>query len=283
MNMKVTIIPNLTRSAAREITEKICSVLREMGVECCIPRTPGDEKDFDGVICGETDALVTDSDAVIAVGGDGAIIHAAKEAVKHSKPILGINAGRLAFMAGLESNELDKLSCLIDGKYTIDRRLMLKTTIYDTAGETTDFALNDCYITNNHKQRMSNMQVFLNGEKINDYVCDGIIISTPTGSTAYSLSAGGPVIDPELESILLTPVCPHTLFNRSIIFKPDDRISIKSAEGETLFYSNDGNEPKSFDGNNKIEISRAEFTADFIRIKNDNFIDILYRKMKDRM
>lgn len=281
--MKVTIIPNLTRQTAHEITEKICGVLAGLGVDFCIPSELKDSLFINGAVYDNTGTLVMNSDAVIAVGGDGAIIHAAKEAVKHSKPILGINAGRLAFMAGLENDELDKLSCLIDGSYTIDRRLMLKTTLKDASGTATDFALNDCYITNNHKQRMSNMQVFLNGEKINDYVCDGIIISTPTGSTAYSLSAGGPVIDPQLESILLTPVSPHTLFNRSIIFRPDDIISIGSSEGEALFYSNDGNEPKSFDGNKKIEISRADFTADFIRIKNDNFIDILYKKMKDRM
>ncbi|MBR6702672.1 MAG: NAD(+)/NADH kinase [Clostridia bacterium] len=281
--MKVTIIPNFTRDKALDITEKICAELDRIGIEYCIPpgyRSGNSAPDSQPE---NTDRLIKDSDAVIAVGGDGAIIHAAKEAVKHSKPILGINAGRLAFMAGLENDELDKLSCLIDGNYAIDRRLMLKTTLTNGVTQSFDFALNDCYITNNHKQRMSNMQVFLNSEKINDYVCDGIIISTPTGSTAYSLSAGGPVIDPQLESILLTPVCPHTLFNRSIIFKPSDRLSIKSAEGEKLFYSNDGNEPKSFDGNHIIEISSADFTANFIRIKNDNFIDILYRKMKDRM
>ncbi len=281
--MTVTIIPNLTRTQAGEITKKICSVLDGNGINYCIPSEYRNKLVIENALYGNTDETVEKSDAVIAVGGDGAIIHAAKAAVRYGKPILGINAGRLAFMAGLENDELDKLSSLIDGSYTIDRRLMLKTVISGNKAGITDFALNDCYITNNHKQRMSNIQIFLNGEKINDYVCDGIIISTPTGSTAYSLSAGGPVIDPELESILLTPVCPHTLFNRSIIFKPTDVISIKSAEDETLLYSNDGNEPKSFDGSKKIEISRADFTADFIRIKNDNFINILYRKMKDRM
>ena len=281
--MKVTIIPNLTRIKAKEITAEICSVLNSMGAECFV----SDELKDVGISVflkyGESDDIIAASDAVIAVGGDGAIIHAAKEAVKHSKPILGINAGRLAYMAGLENNELDKLNCLIEGDYTIDKRLMLKTTVYSGNEKISDFALNDCYVTNNHKQRMSNVHIYLNDELIYDYVCDGVILATPTGSTAYSLSAGGPVVDPGLESILFTPVCPHTLFNRSIIFKPDDCISVKSAEGETLFYSNDGNDPRAFDGDSRIEISRAGFTADFIRIKNDNFINKVYEKIEDRM
>lgn len=281
--MKITVIPNLTRIKAKEITADICSVLYSMGAECFISSDLKNESISQYLRYGALEDIIPDSDAVIAVGGDGAIIHAAKEAVKHSKPILGINAGRLAYMAGLENNELDKLNCLIDGSYTIDKRLMLKTTVYDGSEIISDFALNDCYVTNNHKQRMSNVHIYLNDELIYDYVCDGVILATPTGSTAYSLSAGGPVIDPGLESILFTPVCPHTLFNRSIIFKPDDCISVRSAEGETLFYSNDGNEPRSFGGNGRIEISRADFTADFIRIKHDNFINKVYEKIEDRM
>ena len=281
--MKVTIIPNLTRAKAKEITGEICSVLHSMGAECLISDDLKNNNISEFLNYGNLDEIISDSDAVIAVGGDGAIIHAAKEAVKHSKPILGINAGRLAYMAGLENNELDKLNCLIEGKYTIDKRLMLKTTVFYNDYEVSDFALNDCYVTNNHKQRMSNIHIYLNGELIYDYVCDGVILATPTGSTAYSLSAGGPVINPGLESILFTPVCPHTLFNRSIIFKPDDCISVMSAEGESLFYSNDGNEPQSFGGNCRIEISRADFTADFIRIKNDNFIKRVYDKIQDRV
>ena len=281
--MNIAVIPNLTRQKADIITRDICKTLFDLGARCFFSDELADIFFVENAEYLPLNEAVKISDAVIAVGGDGAIIHAAKEAVKQSKPILGINAGRLAYMAGLENNELDKLSCLINGEYTIDKRLMLKTNAVYNGISVSDFALNDCYITNNHKQRMSNIHIYLNDELIYDYVCDGVIIATPTGSTAYSLSAGGPVIDPGLESILFTPVCPHTLFNRSIIFKPDDKISVMSAEGECLYYSNDGNEIKTFDGNTKIEVSRAEFTADFIRIKNDNFIKRVYEKIEDRM
>ena len=157
--MKVTIIPNLTRVKAKDITAEICSVLHSMGAECYTSEELKNENISEYLNYGESDDIISASDAVIAVGGDGAIIHAAKEAVKHSKPILGINAGRLAYMAGLENNELDKLNCLIEGKYTIDKRLMLKTTVYTADEKVCDFALNDCYVTNNHKQRMSNVHI----------------------------------------------------------------------------------------------------------------------------
>lgn len=281
--MNIALLPNLTSENAVQIANKICLKLRELGAS---PLLPFEYKNIFNETCTDYDTvenIVSSSFAVIAVGGDGSIIHAAKEAVKFSKPILGINAGRLAFMAGLENNELDKLSCLITGDYVLDKRFMLKTTIKTDDGIINDCALNDCFITNEEKQRMSMIDVSLNRKKFHGYLCDGLIVATPTGSTAYSLSAGGPVVDPQLESILFTPVCPHSLVGRSILFKPDDIISVSSADNVNLFCSNDGNIPQKIDRNCEIEISGADFTADFIRIKNDNFIDILYNKLAQRM
>lgn len=281
--MKIAILPNLSRKESEEIINNVCLVLRHLGAEIFLPVEFYSSLKNTGAEFDTVNSIVPNCDAVIAVGGDGSIIHAAKEAVKYSKPILGINAGRLAFMAGLESNELEKLSCLIDGSYTLDKRFMLKTTVKDADGEHIDYALNDCFITNEEKQRMSTINVALNGNTFHSYLCDGIILATPTGSTAYSLSAGGPVVDPELESIIFTPVCPHSLVGRSIIFRPDDHISVSSAESKNLYFSNDGNLPQLLNSGNEIEISGAEYTADFIRIKNDNFIDILYSKLTQRM
>ena len=199
------------------------------------------------------------------------------------KPILGVNAGRLAFMAGLEDNELNLLSRLIEGDYTLDKRLMLKTGII--CGDeivNCDYCVNDALITNKEKQRMTAIDVALDGKMFNSYLCDGILVSTPTGSTAYSLSAGGPIVDPELESIMLTPICPHSLVDRSLMFRPDAVIKIESAEGKKLCLSTDGTKPVKFEPDCSAVVSRAEFTADFIRIKSDNFIDILYKKLAQR-
>lgn len=281
--MKITILPNTTRSEAIKITRGICENLKQLGAEYFIPDSLKEYfSDSDAVFI-DIDIALSECDVVIAVGGDGSLIHAAKEAVRYSKPVLGINAGRLAFMAGLEANELELLSHLINGNYTVDERFMLKSTIIKN-GEIikTDFALNECFITNEERQRMSSIDVSLNGNVFNSYLCDGIILATPTGSTAYSLSAGGPVVDPLLESILFTPVCPHSLMGRSIIFRPDDVISVSSGENANLYYSNDGGDSVLLDKDSKIEISRADFTANFIRIKSDNFIDILYQKLAQR-
>ena len=276
-------MPNLTRSEAYDVTLNICKSLDELGASYSF--LPEFSEKFSQTKASflPVDEAVENCDAVIAVGGDGSIIHAAKFAAKHHKPILGVNAGRLAFMAGLEDNELHLLSRLIDGDYYLDKRLMLKVSVIRN-GEviSTDYCVNDCLVANEEKQRMSEIDISLNGSLFNKSLCDGVLVATPTGSTAYSLSAGGPIVDPELESILLTPICPHSLVDRSLVFKPDAVIGVESAENEVLCASADGMEPQSVDPGCTAEISRAEFTANFIRIKSENFIDILYRKLAQR-
>ncbi len=282
--MRIVLMPNLTRKEAFNVTAGICDRLKNLGAEYYFPSEYKNEFEFTGAEFLSVEEAVSLCDAVIAIGGDGSIIHAAKLAVNAKKPILGINAGRLAFMAGLEDNELNLLSRLIDGDYTLDKRLLLKTKIIDADGNVTDrgYSVNDCLITNEEKQRMTAIDVALDGKKFNSYLCDGVLVSTPTGSTAYSLSAGGPIVDPELESILLTPLCPHSLVDRSLIFRPDAVITVTSAEDLPLCISNDGAEPVVIPTGSRVEIYRAELTADFIRIKSDNFIDILYKKLAQR-
>lgn len=281
--MKIALLPNLTRKEAFDVTAGICESLSGLGAEIFFSPEYKTEFEFTGACFLPQKEAIAGCDAVIAVGGDGSIIHAAKLAVMEKKPILGVNAGRLAFMAGLEDNELHLLSRLIDGDYTLDKRLMLKTCI--KRGDeliSSDYCVNDCLVTNEEKQRMTAIDVALNGTRFNSYLCDGVLVATPTGSTAYSLSAGGPIVDPELESILLTPLCPHSLVDRSLIFRPDAVISVVSGEENPLCISNDGTEPIVIEPGCRVEISRAEFTANFIRIKSDNFIDILYKKLAQR-
>lgn len=281
--MRIALVPNLTRSEAFGVTAGICESLKKLGAEFCFSLEYENDFEMTGAEFLPADEAISGCDAVIAIGGDGSIIHAAKLAVMEQKPILGVNAGRLAFMAGLEDNELNLLSRLIDGDYTLDKRLLLKSQIIGNGKViSTDYCVNDCLVTNEEKQRMSAIDVALNGKNFNSYLCDGIVVSTPTGSTAYSLSAGGPIVDPELESILLTPLCPHSLVDRSLIFRPDAVITVTSAESLPLCISDDGTEPVIIEPGCVAEISRAEFTADFIRIKSDNFIDILYKKLAQR-
>lgn len=281
--MKIALIPNLTRTEAPGVTAGICKSLKSLGASFSFSPEYKDDFAFTGAEFLPENEAIDGCDAVIAVGGDGSIIHAAKLAAVKQKPILGVNAGRLAFMAGLEDNELHLLSRLIEGDYSLDKRLILKADIIGKNGIVySDYCVNDCLITNEEKQRMTAIDVSLNESRFNSYLCDGVLISTPTGSTAYSLSAGGPVVDPELESILLTPLCPHSLVDRSLIFRPDAVLTVSSAENQTLCLSADGVQPVTIESGCRAEISRAEFTANFIRIKSDNFIDILYKKLAQR-
>ncbi|MCR5150692.1 MAG: NAD(+)/NADH kinase [Clostridiales bacterium] len=281
--MKFAVIPNLTRTGAQEVVADVCEKIEKFGSEFVLPDYTADNLLIKNAVFYPEDRLFIDCDAVIAIGGDGSIIHAAKNAAVFHKPVLGINAGHLGFMSGLEKNETQQLVNLISGEFTLDRRLVLKIEIFN--GDKTiysDFCINDCYFTNNTHERLSEIDVALNGCKFKSYRCDGVIIATPTGSTAYSLSAGGPVVDPELQSIILTPVSPHSLFNRSIIFRPDCELSVFSSTSENIMVSADGGGAASFSDGAYARISAADFTADFIRIKSDNFIDVLYKKLSER-
>ena len=284
--MRIAIIPNLTRKHAYEVTKNVCDFLSENGVEYFFEDNLEGQIGFDCRFM-SSDELLGTCDIVIAVGGDGSIIHAAKKACKYNKPILGVNAGNLAFMAGLEKNEISLIKNLISGNYVTDNRMLLEVSVFDKDGNSIvreDFCVNDIAIAGGEPIKMVKLNVACDGNRINEYYADGIIISTPTGSTAYSLSAGGPVVDPRIESILLTPICTHSLFARSIVFDSNSEIcvTVPESEKEVICISCDGDDSIVIPAGSKLIIKKSKVYADFIRIKNDSFIDILNSKLSQR-
>lgn len=274
------IIPNLTRENAAQVTRRICSQLDRFSAEYTIDRAYREIFADTSAEFLEEEEMLRRCTALITVGGDGTIIHSAKKAAMHAKPVLGINAGRLAFMAGLESHEIDLLGKLISGDYEIDRRMMLKTVVSHGGTDINcGYSINDTTFMRAGKLGISELNVDLNGRHFNKYLGDGIIIATPTGSTAYSLSAGGPVVDPQLEGIILTPVCSHSVFSRSLVFGAGSELSVTSAGGSEFSFSCDGDEPIAVPACGRVRIVKAEINAEFIRLKSDNFLDILNRKM----
>lgn len=276
------IVPNLSRQHAEEVTRAVCAGLEKLKADFAMPY---DIKETFSDICHTylaDDELYSSADVVIAIGGDGTIISCAKKASAYSKPILGINAGRVAFMAGLESQELEYLDRLIKGEYTVDKRMMLSAAlVVDGKTETTVNCVNDVFVGRSQHVNMVNLKVLCDGATVSDYYSDGIIFSTPTGSTAYSLSAGGPVIDPLIESILLTPVCPHSLFQRPMIFRSECVLEIENdTDPGNVFVFFDGGEGVPVSKNCRIIVKKSEKTADFIRIKSDTFVDILNTKLR---
>lgn len=278
--MKIALLPNLTRKNALKVSLEVCKKLDELNAYYMVKIE--DRKLFEKTKAEflSQDEMISECDVIITVGGDGTIIHAAKA----GKPILGINAGRIAFMAGLESAELDMLKNLIDGNYENDRRMMLKADVCDSDGNVvkTCFCVNDVVVARGRQIKMEDISVEHNGKLINNYTADGVIISTPTGSTAYSLSAGGPVVDPQIESILLTPICTHSLFSRALIFKPDSVFRLYSPTSAELSLSCDGEDTVTVPGDHYVLVTKAEIYGDFIRIKNETFLEILNSKLAQR-
>lgn len=281
--MKIAIIPNLTKTHAHEVTLKICEELKKYTSEILFSL---DLIDFFPTINGTSfypyEDLIKICDVIITIGGDGTIIHTAKSAANYQKPVLGINAGRLGFMAGLEKNELQDIERLIHGNYKIDHRMMLDISLIKGNKSIKETCcLNDAVISRGSLSTIVDIKVSCDGSNVNEYLSDGIIVSTPTGSTAYSLSAGGPVVDPQIETILLTPICPHSLFNRTIMFRPEVALEI-STHSSNVYLTVDGEEGILLDEDCRVLIKKSKKYADLIRIKHEDFYDILNRKLSDK-
>lgn len=274
----------MTRVNAPQVTLEVCSNLSALGVSFVLSNKYSQAL---STVSPEhfvpENELVASCDAVIAVGGDGSLIHAAKKAALCAKPVLGVNAGRLAYMAGLESTELDLLRELINGNYSIDRRMMLKASLLKNGDEVfSAYCINDAVVARGSRMELLETSLSCNGTHFMTYNSDGIIVATPTGSTAYSFSAGGPVIEPTVESILVTPVCNHALLSRSVIFGEDSVLGVSVSGGCEAYLSCDGGEGTPVPDGALISIEKAPIYADFIRIKSDTFMDTLGKKLSGR-
>lgn len=279
--MKISLIPNLTRENALSVSLDICKELDKLKIEYMIDELFRNEFSSTDAVFMDEKTILSKCDLVIAVGGDGTILSSAKKASEYNKPILGVNAGRVAFMAGLEPTELSLLENLLSSDYTIDKRMMLEVS---DKKKNRRFCINDAFIGRGRHINIAQIEVRCDGKLVNDYFADGVIFSTPTGSTAYSLSAGGPVIDPEIESIMLTPVCTHSLFSRALIFKNDSEFEVfnRNGNGNELFLSCDGEESIEIPVGSSIKIKKADKPAEFIRIKNESFVNVLNSKLSQR-
>ncbi len=279
--LKIGIIPNFTRNKTLEVTKNTITYLEKYNIEYFFDVS--DNKDFPINI--NNNRFISDlyefCDLIIIIGGDGSFIHAAKDASLYKKPVLCINAGNLAFLAGLEGNELYLLESLITGNYSKDRRMMLEVVLKRNDDEQLlGYCLNDVVIARFGDIKLIDLDVFCNNKKINSYRGDGVIISTPTGSTAYSWSAGGPVIDPDLRCITLTPICPHSPLNRTFVFNEDSVITIKAPiSSQNICLSTDGDKSLELNENFEIVIKKSNYYAEFIRIKSDEFFDVLNSKL----
>ena len=221
-------------------------------------------------------------DMIVVLGGDGTIMESARQAALRATPILGINLGHLGYLAELEMSELDLLDKVMAGQYRIDKRTMLNATIIgaNQKEKQSGYALNDAVISNGFVARIIDLQLSEGGTFINTYRADGLIISTPTGSTAYSMSAGGPVADPRISCFCVTPVCPQMLSARPILFPDDAVLEVKHVcrREKVLYLTLDGKINFELMRNDIVRITKSNLFASIIRVKQQSFYDKLRQK-----
>ena len=279
MNKRIAVVPNEKAAGVNRVLPQVCDILQQLGAQVLLPPSSAS-------FCGEeADAVIRDGDVVVALGGDGTIIHTAKRAARYERAVLGINCGTLGFMAGLEPDELTRLSALMTGEYTVDDRMMLSVEVHQNGAICqTFFALNEAVVSRGPLSRMIGLTIGNQHESVIQYHADGVILATPTGSTAYSLSAGGPVIDPALRGLLMTPICPHSLHSRAYMFKEDAGLSggWDGPAGTNAFLSVDGENGVALAAGDTVVVRKAAQSARLITIKTQPFYDVLHRKLMDR-
>ena len=246
------------------------------------------EKGFACTVTDNTDeatALISaGADAAICLGGDGTILSVASAAAESDTPILGINLGHLGYMSELEANEISMLENLCDGNYGIEKRFMLSAKLLHGDGTAEEYgALNEILVCRGAVSKMIRLALRCNGTDVAAYRADGLIVSTPTGSTAYALSAGGPIIDPALSLISVCPICPHTFAGaRPLVFSPDSglEITVSSLYNGDIYLTADGKASRSVNYDDVITVTGSERSVRFIKLKSNAFYQTLYKKFK---
>ena len=220
-------------------------------------------------------------DFAVTVGGDGTIIHMAKHAALAGKPIVGVNVGRVGFAAELEPYEISELKKIITSDFSTEKRMLLEVCVKKREAVKTYIAVNDAVVSREGLSRIIDMEVSLNNENFCCYRGDGVLFSTPTGSTAYSLSAGGPIVDPKMSCIIMTPLCPYSLFSRSVVLSDKAELSLKvhSPDNSKGFLTIDGQESEEILDEDIITVRCSEVCLSMIHLKDKNF----YRLLKEKL
>ncbi len=276
--MVVGILPNLDKRGASDVLERMRDILISNNIKAYLPS----HISFLGYESIPEEELFAKSDVIITVGGDGTIMRYGKTAATYNKPILGINAGRMGFLANIEANQLSLLNKLITGDYEVEKRMMLDVKVVENGNEVACFsAVNDAVISSGFMSRLIDIHAFIDDEPI-CYRADGLIISTPTGSTAYSLSAGGPIIDPAINNIIITPICSHSLSAKPIILSGDNVVKFKgfSIKRSEVYLLIDGRRSYVVKPYSEIYVSKADKSISLIKLTKRSFYKTLSEKFK---
>lgn len=277
------LVVNLSKKGVQRLVEQITRCLEERDCEVMI-------KDDTARIIGLSrlgvpqEQLFGQAQCVIVFGGDGTMLWTARKVAKAGTPLIGINMGHLGFLTEIDVPEaLDDLKKILAGQYFVEERMMLEAAVYRDGTKVEDsVGLNDVVISKGAIARLIHLETYVNDNFVNKYHADGLIIASPTGSTAYSLSAGGPLVSPDHDLILLTPICPHSLWARPVVTAPDSVIKVALlSDGGAVTLTIDGQYVFSLRQYDEIVVRRAPRKAKFLRITGRNFFEILRKKLKE--
>ncbi len=281
----IALLTNYSKDKDLFYTRMIAEYITKKGAGYWLPERIGGDEDDDEEHY-DLSSMPDDIDCVLALGGDGTLLKVAREMFEKRIPVLGINLGTLGFLTSAERGELPKcLDSLFDDSYSIEERMMLRGTVYHSNEKIMEnVALNDIIVTRAGFSRLVEVKIYVNGELLSVYGADGVIISTPTGSTGYSLSAGGPIVFPKTDVMIISPICPHSLQARSIVVSGTDRIEIeigkrRKTQKEEAMVTFDGRIAEELETGDRIEVYKAKETTQLVRLKGKSFYQALRNKI----
>ena len=280
---KVAILPNVQKDKGLETTKRLVNYLLDKGCEPQLSQEVAELAEMPQYARVEED-LYRHSDLLISLGGDGTLLGIGRRTARFDKPILGINLGTLGFLTAEEKTHAEAaIDKVLSGEYKLEKRMMLECSIAKGDERTSGIiALNDICITRGNLYKILEFHVFVNDEYVDTLLADGVIICTPTGSTAYNLSAGGPVLKADAVIIAITPISPHTLTSRPIVVSAEDTVTVEvrpSREDTPFMVSADGQDNFTLTGRNVVQIRKAEACTTIIKTKPQSFYDVLRHKL----
>ena len=281
---RVVLCPNPYRDKGLAAAKEADGILRQMGLETvfCLPFKPeGGEQQY-GVVCRPLQQELRGSDLIIAFGGDGTILHLARTAAMRGIPVLGVNLGSLGFMSDLELSELHLLRTLAKGRFRREKRMMLDVTVL-REGRTVyaSSALNDAVVSKGAMARVIRLQVMAGDDQLGVFGGDGVVVATPTGSTGYSLSAGGPIVEPTAQNFVISPICAHTVFSSSFVLSAAGTVTVSPADQgrKQVYLSVDGGRAFALKSGDKVRVCRSRYETELLRLTDKSLYEILRTKM----